>query len=149
METTTTAMVVPPQRQAWAASSLHGKKWNLEFLNNPGALRWNIELPMEKINWLHTITVVNYHLSTLYVLKLLLEGRIGRANVAICTFSMRLPFLENAAGNSKACFLTKGLFLVYLGIFGTTLGAHRCYKAKRPLRYFLVICHCLAAQVSI
>ena len=53
----------------------------------------NIELPMEKIIWLHTITVVNYHLSTLYVLKLLLEGRIGRANVAICTFSMRLPFL--------------------------------------------------------
>ena len=113
------------------------------------------ELPPEKTNWITTIPELTHHLATLYVLKLVLEGRIGLASITVCKFTFtQLPCCSSSIRLVVICASTQGLLLAYLGLLGTTIGAHRLwshrsFKANRPVRYFLAICQTFAVQVRL
>merc|ERR1719498_2194380 len=60
--------------------------------------------------------------------------------------------LSGALSMKEYCF--HHLFLWYLSGLGVTAGAHRlwshrAYKAKLPLRFFLMLCNCMAFQKTI
>ena len=73
----------------------------------------NFELPPEKINWVYTITELTHHLATLYVLKFVLEGRIGLANIGVCRFFNRLFSLPCNFYNFYALVLDVQAFLLW------------------------------------